>query len=217
MVFLSNAIFVHFPALRSLDLGMNQYRADGPFTTPIAPLTYLRLFMPTTKSLVDLMSVVPLSETLRQLHVRTGTAAFSPSRDSMPSISIRMVNLHTFTLVQNFFSILPIEWTHVELLTSSKVMPVLQRANIAVFLNTNDFNRISSAPLFGDHRQVVVNFAFNLINCPRYTEMTQLIPRGNQFHPREIVGATFKIASWSEHWKWAVTGDPYVSVLLLRK
>jgi hypothetical protein len=102
-----------------------------------------------------------------------------------------MINLHTFTLMQMFFSKRLIEWTLFEMLTSSKVMPVLRRANVSIFININDINHISSSRLFTDHRHVDVHFVFNLLHYPEYIKVTQYIPRGNRFHTREIVGATF--------------------------
>ena len=128
----------------------------------------------------------------------------------MPPISMQMANLHTFILVQSFFfSTLRIEWALLECLTSSNVMPALKRANIAVFPNINDSNRIRSAPLFADHRHVIVIFAFNLISCSQYAEMTRFIPRGSRSHPREIVGVTFMVNTWSDRSKWLASGDPY--------
>ncbi|CAF4007563.1 unnamed protein product, partial [Rotaria sp. Silwood1] len=80
--------------------------------------------------LVSLMSTPPLSTTLHQLHVKVGNSDFN-TRSPIPTspLSIRMVSLHTFTLVQTFFSMLTIEWVFFEMLTSSNVMPVLRRAN----------------------------------------------------------------------------------------
>ena len=58
------------------------------------------------------MSTPPLSNTLRQLHVTIGNSDYDTHCPvSMSNLSIRMVNLHTFTLVQTFFSMLTIEWT----------------------------------------------------------------------------------------------------------
>jgi hypothetical protein len=104
-----------------------------------------------------------------------------------------------------------IEWTLFEMLTSSKIMPILRRANVSLFIDTNDLNRISSSALFTDHRHVNVNFAFNLFNCPQYIEMTQYIPRGNHFHPREILGVTFVVNHRSNRSEWLTDGDPFVS------
>ncbi|CAF4715359.1 unnamed protein product, partial [Rotaria socialis] len=49
-----------------------------------------------------------------------------------------------------------------------------------------------------DHRHVDVHFAFHLLNCPQYIKVTPYIPRGNRFHSREIVGATFVVNHWSD-------------------
>lgn len=217
VMLINNILFVHLPALRSLDLGVGYYGTYWPFTTAIVPLTYLRLHLPSMQSLVKLMSTPPLSNTLRHLHVEIGNSYWNrSSRDLVPTVSIQMANLHTFTLVQTFFCTRTMEWTLFEWLTSSNVMPALQRANIAFFVNINDFNRIRSAPLFADHRHVIVNFAFSLISCPQYTEVTRFIPCGSRFYPREIVGVTFMVNTWSERSKWLATGDPYVSDSFIR-
>ena len=123
----------------------------------------------------------------------------------MPPISMYLY------LFRVFFSTLRIEWALLECLTSSNVMPALKRANIAVFPNINDSNRIRSAPLFADHRHVIVNFAFNLISCPQYAEVTRFISRGSRSHPREIVGVTFMVNTWSERSEWLASDDPYAS------
>ncbi|CAF1075860.1 unnamed protein product [Rotaria sordida] len=127
----------------------------------------------------------------------------------MSNLSIRMINLHTFSLVQTFFSMLTIEWTVFEILTSSNVMPVLRRANVSLFININDLNCISSSGIFTDHRHVDVHFAFNLLNCSPYTKVTPCIPRGNRFHSREIVGATFVVNHWSPRSEWLIDSDPF--------
>ena len=79
---------------------------------------------------------------------------------------------------------------------------------------------IRSAPLFIDHRRVEVNFAFSVINCPQYNQITQFIPCGGRFHPREIVGATFVVNEWINKLQWSANIDPYVSchfvILVLR-
>ena len=46
-----------------------------------------------------------------------------------------MNNLDTFTLVQSIFGKMRIEWSIIELLTSSNVMPVLQQMNLSMFIN----------------------------------------------------------------------------------
>jgi hypothetical protein len=213
---IKNILLTNLPVLRSLDLGMNYHVTDWPITTAVVPLTYLRVALPSMDILIHLISTSPLSQTLRKLHVKIGTSDINTrSSISTSHLSIRMINLHTFTLVQTFFSVLKIEWTSFEMLTTSKVMPVLRRANISIFIIINDLNRISSLSLFTDHRHVDVHFAFSLINCPQYVEVTQYIPRGNDFHPREIVGVTFIINHWSDRSKWIVDGEPFVSESLI--
>jgi hypothetical protein len=209
---LLNNTLIHLSGLRSLDLGMIYYMICWDITTEIVPLTYLRLALPNIDSLVRLISTRPLSDTLRQLHVQVGNSICNThSSVSLSNLSIQMVNLHTFTLVQTFFSMLRIEWTVFEVLTSSKLMPVLRRANVSVFININDLNRIDSSPLFTDHRHVDVHFAFHFINCPQYIRITQYIPRGNRFHPRDIVGATFVVNQWCSRSEWLPDADPFVS------
>lgn len=211
---IKNILLIHLPALRHLDLGMNYGGGDWPSSTAIVPLIYMRLVLQNIEVLVRLMSTSPLSDTLRQLHVQVHHCIYSSSFPaSISTLSIEMVNLHTFTLIQNFFSKFSIDWTHFELLTSSKVMPALRRANVALFMNINDFSHIRSAPLFIDHRRVEVNFAFSVINCPQYNQMTQFIPCGGRFQPREIVGATFVVHEWIDRSEWSATAniDPYVS------
>ncbi|CAF4772490.1 unnamed protein product, partial [Rotaria sp. Silwood2] len=135
--------------------------------------------------LLRLISTEPLFDTLRQLHITIGDSVSNTHCPvSMSNLSIRMINLHTFSLVQTFFSLLTIEWTVFEILTSSNVMPVLRRANVSLFININHLSCISSSG-------IDVHFAFNLLNCPHNIKVTPYIPRGNRFHSREIVGATF--------------------------
>lgn len=204
---------------------MTYYAAPSwSFTSAIVPLTYLRLYLPDIISLVKIMLTPPLSDTLRQLHVQTNN--YIDRSSSFPSasiVSIEMVNLHTFTLAQAFFYNFPIDWAHVELLTSSKVMPALRRANIALFMEINDFNRIRTTPLFIDQRRVEVNFAFTLVrsvNNLQYKEMTQFIPCGSHSHPREVVGATCVVDYWLATTERVADADPYVSghfmILFLR-
>lgn len=218
---LKNVLLVYLPSLRHLDLGVDYHLIAWPSTNAIVPLTYIRANLQDLEMLVELMSTSPLSGTLQQLHVKVHYSFHSSSfPESIRNLSIEMINLHTLTVVQDFFCEFTVGWTSFEILTSSKVMPVLRRANIALVMNINDFSSISSAPLFIDHRRVDVNFAFNFINCPRYDEMTQFVPRGSRFHPREIVGATFVVNGWRDRSEWLPDGDPYVrfysTALLLR-
>ncbi|CAF4951536.1 unnamed protein product [Rotaria sp. Silwood1] len=203
---IKNILFIRLPALKSLDLGMNNYGTCWPITTAVVPLTYLRIDLPCLDTLVRLISTPPLYDTLRQLHVHVGDAI---SVISTFNLLIQMIHLHTFTFVQTFFSELTTKWRIFEMLTSSNVMPVLRRLNMSLFIDMNDLNHIGSSPLFTDHRHVDVQFAFNLINCPQYIEMTQYIPCGNRFHSREIIGVTFVVKHWSSRSKWLTNNDPF--------
>ncbi|CAF1305645.1 unnamed protein product [Rotaria sordida] len=185
---------------------MNYYGTNWPINTAVTPLTYLRLDLPCMDTLLRLISTTPLSDTLRQLHVKIG---HSRSPVSISNLSIRMNSLHTFSFVQTFFSTLTIEWTIFEMLTSSNVMPILRRANVSIFIDISDLNRIGSSPLFTDYRHVDVHFGINLINCPQYINVTQYIPRGNRFHPREIVSVTFLVKHVSNRLEWLTGDDPF--------
>ena len=76
-------------------------------------------------------------------------------------------------------------------------MPILERANLSVFVNINSLDCIGSSPLFIDHRHVDVHFFFNCTNCSEYSKVTQYITYGNHFHPRKTIGATF-VNQWSD-------------------
>ncbi|CAF4166576.1 unnamed protein product, partial [Rotaria magnacalcarata] len=152
VVLINNLLRIQLPALQSLDLGMNYCGTTWPITTAVAPLTYLRLSLSNMDNVLCLTSTEPLSNTLRHLHITIGESSFNTHCPvSMYNLSIRMINLHTFSLVQTFFSMLTIEWAVFEILTSSSVMPVLRRANVSLFININDINRIGSSGIFTDH------------------------------------------------------------------
>ncbi|CAF3213322.1 unnamed protein product [Rotaria socialis] len=188
-----DVLLIHLLSLRSLDFGFHYNLMRWPIAVH-APLTYLLLPLVSMDDLIRIMATQQLSSTLRQLHV-----SIANHRDrkhcAMPTFNslLPMVNLHTFTFFQKFYSRLRIEWTYFEMLMSSNVMPALRRASLSIFINMNEINRISSSTFFTEHRHVDVHFVFSLINCPQYIEMTQYIPRGNRFHRREIVGATLVV------------------------
>ena len=212
VMLINNILLIYLPVLRSLDLGMEYHGTAWPNTTAIVPLTYLRLSLPSMDSLIRLLSTPPLSNTLKQLHVQIGNSSLNTqSSISKSDLSMQIIHLHTFTLVQKFFSSFFIEWTTFERLTSSEVMPILRRAKVSIFLQMNDLHRINSSSLFTDHRHVDVHFAFHLTNCRQYNEVTQYIPRGHRFHPCEIVGATLLINRWTDRSKWVTEGNPFVS------
>ncbi|CAF0950292.1 unnamed protein product [Rotaria sp. Silwood1] len=132
--------------------------------TIYVPLTYLRLALTFMDDLIRIISTTQLFCALHQLHITIDDCNYDEYCTATTSNQlIRMVNLHTFTFLKRFFSTLIIGWTLIEILTSSNIMPVLQHANISIFINISDLNHISSSPLFTDYRHVDVHFAFSLI------------------------------------------------------
>ncbi|CAF3307550.1 unnamed protein product [Rotaria sp. Silwood2] len=210
MKLVNNIILVHLPELRSFDLGMDYYYIDWPINTVHVPLTYLRIALSDISSLIRIMSTQPLSNTLCQLHVKIANCNYHQYfTEPISNLLIKMTNLHTLTFVDGFFALTRIEWTVFEILISSNTMPVLRRANISLFLNVNDLYCIASSSIFNDNRHVNVNFAFSFINCSEYKQMTQFIPRGNRFHPREIVGATLVVYHRHNTEEVGFDGDPF--------
>lgn len=131
---IDNVLLIHLPELRSLDLGMDYYGTSWSMGTAVVPLTYLRVTLPGMGILFRLISTQPLPNTLRQLHIRICDSYTSTHRlVSMSDPLIRMVNLHTFTLMEKFCSTLTIEWTVLEMLTSSNVMPNLRHAYMCFY------------------------------------------------------------------------------------
>ena len=218
-ILLNNIIVIHLPELRCLDMGMDYSYIRWKSTATIVPLTYLRLHLLSLDTLISVMSTPPLSDTLRELHVLLGTSSSQTCYGKLTSnISIQMVHLHTFTFLQKCFSSLTIKWANFEVLTSSKVMPVLRRANVSIFLGIDSFNSLRSSSLFTDHRHVDVHFAFHLINSSEYLRATQYIPHGNNFHSREIIGAKFVIVNeCSDRSQCSFDDDPFVSCTSLIK
>ena len=181
--------------------------------TPIrVPLTFLRITFHTIKDLLAIMATPPMSTTLRQLHVKLRDNAMN-IRLEVPETKIAfcMSSLCTFTFVKalrrQFFD----EWTLIDALTSSTVMPVLQRAKLIVALHEHDLNRIDRAALFNDHRCVDVQYAFILNSDLSHTGLDQRIPRGSRFHPRSITSATFVKRDLISNRPYAMPEKRYVS------
>ena len=105
----------------------------------------------------------------------------------------------------------PNEWTFIDALTSSTVMPVLQRTKFIISLALSDLNRIGRSALFNDHRRVDVPYAFILTDDLSHTDLDQQIPRGGRSHPRPVVSATFVRTTWDEQRPYALPDKHYVS------
>ena len=177
-----------------------------------APLTYLRVTVHHTKELLAIMMTRPLSTSLRCLHVKVrdnGEAPIYPVYDTM--IALHMSSLRTFTFIKPLSRQFADEWTFFDALTSSTVMPVLQRAKLIVAIDVRDLNWIDRSALFNDHRRVDVQYAFILNDDLYHTELDQRIPRGSRSHPRSVASATFVRGTSNESRPYAMSGKSYVS------
>jgi hypothetical protein len=161
--------------------------------TPVrVPLTHLRLTLFNIDDLFAIMATQPLTTTLSHLHVKLGDESIGPSlRVSELKIPFRMSSLHTFTFVKALRPQFPEEWTLIEVLTSSAVMPILKSAKLIVAIDVWHLNRIDRSALFNDDRRVDVQYAFILDDDRSHTDLYLRIPRGSRSHPRSIVSATF--------------------------
>lgn len=206
-------VLPHLNALRSLDLGQDTgFGLTNLYITTIqSPLNYLRISMQNIPHLCHVMSIETLSTTLEQLHVTMQN--FDMQREnSIPDelILSKMINLHTFTLVQSIFSRNRIEWSTIESLTALNVMPVLRRMNLAIFLTVDDFTRINRSSLFIDDRRIDVQFAFIIDGTSLGTQLSHYVPHGSRFHPREIVGVTCIVSGLSTNFEELTNLNCYV-------
>ncbi|CAF4055709.1 unnamed protein product [Rotaria sordida] len=188
------------PTLQSLDLGMEtSFDLHGwPFKMIQAPLTYLKISLGRTHLLIDIFSTKPLSSTLQQLHIKIsdfcGDMYFSlRDKDFLP----RMESLHTFTFVKSLKWHSSEEWTLVNVLTASKVMPVLRRMNFSIVIDINDLNQMNHSALFDDDRHIDVHYVFMISDNREHFEVNQYVPHGSLSHSRKIVSATFISECWT--------------------
>ncbi|CAF4286715.1 unnamed protein product [Rotaria sp. Silwood2] len=186
-------VLPHLSALQSLDLGQDVGfgLTNWYITTIQSSLNYLRVSMEDIPHLCHVMSRETRSTTLEQLHV-TMRSLHARSKNSLPKglVLSKMINLHTFTLVQSIFSYNRIEWSTIESLTASNVMPVLRRMNLAIFITVDHLNCINRSSLFIDDRQIDVQFAFIIDDISLGIQLSHHVPHGSRFHPRQIVGVT---------------------------
>jgi hypothetical protein len=162
-------------------------------TTPVrAPLTYLRVTVDCTKDLLAIMMTRPLPTSLKCLHVKLRDNGQDPSvRVSEMMTAFRMSSLRTFTFIKPLSRQFSDGWTFFDALTSSTVMPVLQRAKLIVAIAVSDLNWIDRSALFNDHRHVDVQYAF-ILNDDRYhSDLDKRIPRGSRSRPRCVASATY--------------------------
>jgi len=208
-------VLPHLNALRSLDLGQDTGvgLTNWYITTIQCPLNYLRVSLEHIPHLCHIMSRETLSTTLEQLHI-TMRNQHQRSKNSLPKglVLSKMVNLHTFTLVQSiFYRSSRIEWSTIESLTAPNVMPVLRRMNLAIFITVNDLDCINRSPLFMDNRRIDIQFAFIIDDTSLGNELSHYVPHGTRFHPRQIVGVSCVISGLSQNYQELTNINCYVS------
>jgi hypothetical protein len=182
--------------------------------TPIrAPLSYLRITVHRVDDLLAIMMTRPLSTSLRWLHVKLRDTRQAPAGYPVPDtmIAFRMSSLQSFTFIKPLSRQVADEWTFFDALTSSTVMPVLQRAKLIVAIALSDLNWIDRSGLFNDHRRVDVQYAFILNDERSHTELDKRIPRGSHSHPRAVASATYVRGNSNDSRPYAMSGKSYVS------
>lgn len=188
----------HLSELRSLDLG--QETGPGLPLWDVAclqfPLTFLRLPVQHIRELCRVFSAGTLASTLRQLHV-TMRSLDQGANDQEFDAECRLptlTNLHTFVMAQSIYSMNQIPWSIIETLTATDVMPALRRANLVVLTTLGAVNAINQSALFGDEREIDVQFVLVLQDACSGAQLRERIPHGSRSHPRPVAGAkcTFK-------------------------
>jgi hypothetical protein len=211
---LMEKVLPHLSSLRSLDLG-DDTGIGLPcwhIATISSLLTYLRAPVQNMRNLCDVMSTETLPRTLEQLHVTLRNLDIEQRYISPKGLIMSNMNhLHTFTLVQSIFADGRIQWSTIELLTGPNVMPRLRRLNLAVFVTVDDLARLKESSLFTVDRQIDVQFAFIVDDDSLGTLLSDYIPSGSRFHPRQLVGATCVARSLTERSRQMTNVDYYVS------
>nr|ACI90380.1 hypothetical protein [Philodina roseola] len=137
------------------------------------------------------MATKPLCNTLRQLHVKLQDRRFLNGYSSVFDETTFMPSLHTFTSMKPLYCQSNDEWTFIDILTSTKVMPVLKQVRFICGITRMDLNRIAQSTISNDDRHVDVQYAFLLNDNDCHSELTKRVPRGSRSHPRSIACATF--------------------------
>jgi hypothetical protein len=209
-------VLPHLSALRSLDLGQDTGFGLTTWNIPTiqSPLNYLRVSLAYIPQLCDVISRDTLSTTLEQLHV-TLRSSHMDKENSIPKelVLSKMINLHTFTLVQSIFTYIDnrIEWSTIESLTAPNVMPVLRRMNLAILITIDDLDCINRSSLFIDDRRIDIQFAIITADTSLGNELRNYLPNGSRFHPREIVGVSCVVSYLSQNYQELTNINCYVS------
>lgn len=214
-------VLPHLNVLRSLDCGQDTGfgLVHWNITRIECPLQYLRVPINDISQLTDLISRERLSTTLEEFHVTMRNDHVIKDKNNYPKgiFLPSMMNLHTFTLVQSIFSECRIAWSTIELLTSSDVMPVLQRMNLSIFINDNELDSIKRSSLFfDDDRRIDIQFAFIIDRSLFSNKLDDHLPHGNRFHQRELVGVTCVINHLFGDYHRMTNVNSYVSIFVFR-
>ncbi|CAF0831231.1 unnamed protein product [Rotaria sordida] len=103
------------------------------------------------------------------------------------------------------------EWTLLDMLTSSRVMPILRRMTFSIVINAVDLNHMNHSAIFTDYRHVDVHYAFIFDDNRSHSELSKFVPYGSQSHPREIASGTFISECWPDSQPFETPGEKYVS------
>ncbi len=107
------------------------------------------------------MLTQPLRHKLQQFHVKLNNISSYAYLDiSTTKLLPRMEASHTFTFVKSFKWHFRKEWTFLDILISSGVMPILRRVNFAIVINADDLTQMNHSALFTDYPHVDIHYAF---------------------------------------------------------
>ncbi|CAF1433727.1 unnamed protein product [Adineta ricciae] len=84
-------------------------------------------------------------------------------------------------------------WVMIEYLTAPDMMSVLRQMTLILFITINGLHCVNKSALFADNRQVDAQFAFVTEENCRAIELSEEIPNGSRFRPRETVRVTYTI------------------------
>ncbi|CAF2487096.1 unnamed protein product [Rotaria sp. Silwood2] len=213
-------IFNHLPALRSLDLGMEPsfFLHRWPFQTIQTPLINLTITLVGTRDLLLIMSTKPLAHTLQQLHITMSDISDNLNhRPHNINLLPRMERLHTFTFVKSYDWHRAEEWTFLDSLTFSSIMPILRRINFSIVIDADDLIRMNRSALFTDIRHIDVHYAFMINDDRSHIELRKYLPFNNQSYSRPIASATFISGCWPDNQPFRTPGQSYSNKLKSRQ
>ena len=158
------------------------------------------------------MKTRPLFATLRYLLVKlrnlgTDQRNLAAEIKALPP----MTSLIAFTFVKSLYRQFLDEWSIIDTLTSSTVMPVLQRTKLIATIDASDLNMIKHSALFNDHRLVDVQYAFIVNDDRPHTDFDNRLPQGSRSHRRPIASVSFVRSTTIYGPRHEVPGNFFVS------